>query len=155
MHPLNRPFELLNRLMPLPREMHTARGRIHPIRYRCLHARREHHTCTARDAQNSVRGGNETRDIKTFPPSFLFDQFDLAYSPRLRTEVSPVGMLNFNLPRVTRSYYLSFGTAISEPAREKSKLGEKSSVCGHDRLTTNKRRDFLGFIKKEPLITQA
>lgn len=151
MHPLNRPFELLNRLMPLPREMHTARE-AESTRF-VIDAYNT--TCTARDAQNSVRGGNETRDIKTFPPSFLFDQFDLAYSPRLRTEVSPVGMLNFNLSRVTRSYYLSFGTAISEPAREKSKLGEKSSVCGHDRLTTNKRRDFLGFIKKEPLITQA
>lgn len=150
MHPLNRPFELLNRLMPLPREMPEAESTRFVID---AYMHDESTTCTARDAQNSQ--SNETRDIKTFPPSFLFDQFDLAYSPRLRTEVSPVGMLNFNLPRVTRSYYLSFGTAISEPAREKSKLGEKSSVCGHDRLTTNKRRDFPGFIKKEPLITQA
>lgn len=65
---------------------------------------------------------NETRERETkrahlfLPLPLDFDQFD-DYSPkRLRSEVSPSGMLNFNLPRVTRSYYLSFGTAISEAA---------------------------------------
>lgn len=138
--------------MPLPRSTRDARQPrdchrlIHPIRYRCL----PRCTCTAsmhRTRTHRTKRERE-REIKTclLLSSFGFDQFD-AYSPRLRIEVSPVGMLNFNLPRVTRSYYLSFGTAISEPVRKvKAFRSVRNRLSrGYDRLTTNKRREISGF----------
>lgn len=145
MHPLNRPFELLNRLMP---EMHVENQASAnpldllsvsaPALLACLLAPR-----------------NETRETKRarlfLPLSLKFDQFD-AYSPkRLRSEVSPSGMLNFNLPRVTRSYYLSFGIAISEAGGKSKRSARWEIGCPWiaDRLTTDKRRDFWIFIKKE------